>query len=463
VLEGVALIERVNELYTVRERERLVLDELRRYATGKQAFPLIIPQDAPREIRRMAQVARVNVIDIVMDSVVQSLIVEYVRTQSTVDSGPDPTAERLWRTWQANRMDGAQSGLYRAVATFGAAYVVGTTGSPDPVIRPMSPRRLTAVYGDDPDWPRYALESRPSGAWRLYDATHVHTLARGERGWELVSSAEHGAAQCPVVRYRFAADLDEDDEPLPLSPRLGRTREVDVVAGQVAPLIDLQDSIDITSFLLKVAEWYAAFRQRYAVGWTPETPGLKMAAAASQLWTFDQDPESMRLGEFAESTLDGYLRSRELGLKYAATLSQTPVHELIGELVNLSAEALAAAEAGRDRKINLLKLGLGESHEQTWQLVGQLGGYAVPVDLEVGWKDTSATAFGALVDGLGKLATMLQVPPSELWERIPGTSQQQLARWRKAAAEGDAIGKLTGLLDQQADPGTRLILPPSRG
>src|SRR5690606_24029712 len=113
-----------------------------------------------------------------------------------------------------------------------------------------------------------------------------------------------------------------------------------VVVGQIAPLMTLQDQINLTSFALKAAEWYSAFRQRWIVGWTPSSPEQKVQAAVSQVWTFDESPEDVRLGEFSETNLDGYLRSREAVLKYGATLSQTPVHELIGELVNLSAEAL---------------------------------------------------------------------------------------------------------------------------
>jgi hypothetical protein len=174
----------------------------------------------------------------------------------------------------------------------------------------------------------------------------------------------------------------------------------------------------------------------------------------------------MRLGEFAETTLDGYLRSREATLKYAATLSQTPVHELIGELVNLSAEALAAAEAGRERKVDERKTGMGESHEQTLQVVGRLMGVAIPDDAQVVWRDTSARAFGAVVDGLGKLAQMLQIPPQELWDRIPGVDQQDVRRFRAAAAQGDALANLTAMLDRQAAGGGErtspggVILPP---
>lgn len=331
-----------------------------------------------------------------------------------------------------------------------------------PVVRPVSPRRVHALYDDDsPDFPVMALEWRRGrgNRYRLYavdDDGDVVVYSLGydvkEKRFGLLDSSVLGISYVPVVKYVPHDDLDTDDEPIRIAGIGSATNSLVGVwtAGEVAPLMTLQDQTDISSFALKSAEWYSAFRQRWVVGWTPENRAQKMASGASQLWTFDEDPESIRLGEFSETTLDGFLRSREAVLKYAATLSQTPVHELIGELVNLSAEALAAAEAGRDRKVELAKTSLGESHELLAQVIGDLSGVEVPDDIEVVWRDTSARAFGAIVDGLGKVAQMLGVPPDMLWDRIPGVTRQDVERWRARQAEGDSMGQLTKLLEGQA-------------
>jgi hypothetical protein len=150
--------------------------------------------------------------------------------------------------------------------------------------------------------------------------------------------------------------------------------------------------------------------------------------------------------------------------KFAAVLSQTPVHELVGELVNLSAEALAAAEIGRDRMVGERKTGQAEAYEQALAVAVGYGGRELPVDTEMIYRDTSARAFGAVVDGLGKLAQMLSVPAAELWEKIPGATRQDVERWKKAAAEApDPMADVASMLDRQAG-GTRresgLILPP---
>jgi len=453
------------------------LDVLRRYWTGKQALPAVIPQDAPREIKVMARIARVNVIKIVVESITQSLIVTGVRT---ADEREDSAAVSAWATWQRNDMDRRQSALTRATTAYGTGYGVALPGSPVPVMRPVGPRQMTALYGSDDVWPVRALWRMSARRYRLLDDEAVYefvaesdselTLVPGADGGPVTGlhgATDYGRPVCPVIRFKDAEDLDEDDEVTPAVSLLSMLEtECDVVAGQVAPLMDLQDQINLTSFMIRVVEWYLGFRQRYMIG-KKLSPGEKVAAGASQLWTIDEDPDRLKLGEFSQTELRGLLDSRGEALKYAATLSQTPVHELIGELVNLSAEALAAAEIGRDRMVSERKSGQGTSYEQWLRLVCTYQGQTLPDDAQIDYADTSARAFGAVVDGLGKIAQMLQVPPQKLWARIPGVTKTDVEEWTKAFEEGDSLAQMNALLDRQANPGGGertssggVILPP---
>lgn len=418
-------LEKVKELIQLREAERDTLDEIRRYWVGRQGLPAVIPSDAPNEVREMARMSRVNICGIVVESLSQSLFVEGYRMPRQGEN------IGVWDVWQANRMDARQSGIHRAALAYGVAYAVVLPGKPAPVIRGLSPRRMTTQYGFDPDWPVFALERRGK-RWRLYTSDQI---------WEFDSVLEastvsaHSMGVTPVIRYLDAVDLDIDDEVGDERPWARSKLSAQAIAGQVVPLAPLQDQIDFTTFNLLVAQQYSAFRQRYIIGWTGTTENDRLKASASRFWVFEDEAETMRVGEFEQTDLDGYIKSREASLRHAATLSQTPVHELIGELVNLSAEALAAAEAGRDRKVADRQTLLGESHEQMLGLVGQLTGRDVPIDAEMLWRDTSARAFGAVVDGLGKLATMLQIPPEMLWEKIPGVTQAEIERWKQARAD----------------------------
>lgn len=438
-------IDRARDLHATRETERRRLDDVRRYWKGRQRMPVAISAGVPPEFAVLVRTSQTNFIDLVVESLAQSLAVVGFRGARAADNAD------VWNVWQANKFDARQGALHRAVLAYGVAYAVVSPGTPVPVIRGLSPRLLTAAFdGDEADWPTYALEFRPGPAkqWRLYDTECVYTL-RGEGGtFEFVELAEHGAEVTPVVRYLEAQDPDWDNEPTDESAQAGQVDPRQVI-GQVAPLMTLQDQINLTTLELHIAQHYGAHRQRFVIGWLAPDEATRLKVSASSFITLEDAPDQVKIGSLDATPLDGYLKSRDASVRQLAATSQTPAHELIGELVNLSAEALAAAEAGRDRKVADRQTTIGESHEQTLALAGTMAGLDVPVDAQVVWRDTSARSFAATVDGLGKLAALLDVPPESLWERVPGVSQQDVDAWKAKAASGDALTNLAKILDRQ--------------
>ena len=466
MLSGKQAAEQVELLRSTHDAERAQLNKIRRYWKGRQPLPTVIPQDSPQQVKRMARIARVTVCPVGIDALAQSTFVDGFRGGGLPESQQAMLDDPIWKAWQANKMDARQTGLHRSTFAYRAAYTIVLPGDPYPVIRTVSPRQLTAFYADDPDWPMWALERASDGdgdrLWKLYDESAVYYVSEGrsyvngqqQTTFTAVETREHGLGVVPVIRYLDEDDLDCDDEVDDLSGANNPT------GGQIAPLMSLQDQIDLTTFGLLVAQWYAAFRQRYVIGWIPESERQMVRMGSSRIMYFE-DPatdsgqgagDGVKVGEFGQTDLGGYIESRERILKYAATLSQTPVHELVGDLVNLSAEALAAAENGHESKVAERKTLLGESHEQTLRLVGQIMGEDVPDDAQVVWRDTSARTWAATVDGLGKLATMLGVPAPELWTMIPGVTQQDVERWKAQAQTGDAFAQLQALLDKQTQP-----------
>jgi hypothetical protein len=354
---------------------------------------------------------------------------------------PNAAAEEpAWEIWQRNRMDARQTAAHRAALTYGAAYAVVLPGDPVAVIRPVSPRALTALYEDD-DWPVLALEHRRSlrpgvKLYRLLDERSAWWIEVDDRGAPTVVRREqHGVGVVPVVR--FLTTLDAEPESWS--------------RGEVEPLIPLQDQINITTFGLLVAQHYGAFRQRYIIGWLAESEAKALEASARKLWTFED--ENVKVGEFGQTDLRGYLESREATLRALATVSQTPAHELLGQLVNLSADALAAMERSHRAKVAERQVVFGEAWEQVLELAAEIDGQPTDPAAYVRWRDTEARSLAQTADALGKLVTMLGVPPQELWERIPGVSQQEVERWKARAAEGSALEQLARVLTEQARTG----------
>jgi hypothetical protein len=389
----------------------------------------------PAEVIKIAKLARVNFLRLIVDASAQSLYVDGYSIPSAppvaADAavGYDDSAESYaWRAWQANRLDARQTGIHRSALSYGVSYATVLPGTPFPVVRGYSARTLTAYYGTDDSWPVYAVVNR-GNLIRLIDDELVRTYVKTDDGLTLIGApAGHGASVCPVVAYRPTVDLD------------------DPTLGDVEPLIPLQDQINLTTFGLLVAQHYSAFRQRYIVGWMADSEAEAVVASARRLWTFDSDPSEVSIGEFSETTLAGYLESREHSIKHLATASQTPVHEMIGSLANLSAEALVAARDSHGRKLKERESSFGESHEQMLALVAGMGGAAASPEAHVRWRDMEGRSLSKTADALSKLKD-LGVPDIALWKKIPGVTDDDVREWEQLLEQQRAADPMRAIMD----------------
>ena len=303
-------------------------------------------------------------------------------------------------------------------------------------VSPGKQRRVVLLYDE---------QSR----YRLTGSTDSRIL-RLDDGPDAVM--EHGLGVCPVVRHRAGDDLDGDES----------------VRGEIEPLFDLQDQLNMTMFNLLMAQHYGAFRQRYVSGMVATdadgNPKAPFEAAVDKLWVAED--ADTKFGEFSATDLSGYLSSAEAQIKHIATVSQTPPHNLLGQMANLIAEALNAARDGLNSKVAETKSVLGESHEQTMRLASLAAGDEAgwqDTSAQTVWRDTASRSLAQTVDALGKLTQMLGVPAQELWERIPGVSQQDVTRWKAAAEKGDALGQLNGIIAKQMAPAAEpAAVPPGQ-
>lgn len=441
----------VRTLLELRRAEQDRLDVIAAYVRGDHNS-VYVPKSARDEYTWLRKRAKVNMMRLVVTVLAQNLYVDGYRPAGLAENS------EAWRFWQANRMDARQHGVHRTALKYGIGYNLVLPGEPVPVITPMSPRRMTAFYGDpvNDEWPIYAIEvtrERVKGSdgklgeisrVRLFDDTASYRFTSSQAGQRVTfdGTEEHELGVCPVVRYLNEVDLDEDE----------------AVAGEVEPLIELQDQVNSTTFNLLMAQQYTAFRQRWVTGMAPAAdsegrPIEPFRPGVDRLWVAED--ETTKFGEFGQTELTGYLESRKESITEMATISQTPPYYLLGVVANLSAESLAAARDGLDRKIDERKSTFGESHEQTLRLASlaakdQKGWEDLAA--QVVWRDTSTRALAQTVDALGKLSQMLNVPPQELWEKIPGVTQTDIQRWKATAEKADAMAQLNQMLERQMAP-----------
>jgi hypothetical protein len=348
--------------------------------------------------------------------------------------------------------------VHRSAIGHGASFVKvlpatsRITGEDSAIVRGVSALRMAAFYDDlDDEWPVYALQcdQQPPNefgiqddvwAVQLIDEVTVHHLRVRGQGldagdWEYVSYEDpHNVGVTPVIRYTNLIDLD------------GKAM------GEIAPIVPLLRRVDQDTFDRLMVQRYGAWKVRYASGMAePKTDAEKKAAAAF-LSIADMlvasDPDT-KFGTLDATDIKGFIEATDADLRVLAAVTQTPPHHLLGLSANLQAEALAAAEAGLQRKSDDFKIVNGTQHERLLRLVAWIVGDEVTAtapNIEIRWKDTESRSLVQAADALTKLAQGLGVPVEMLWDRIPNWTDDDTAR----ALELIESGAVDALIEQIA-------------
>ena len=138
-----------------------------------------------------------------------------------------------------------------------------------------------------------------------------------------------------------------------------------------------------------------------------------------------------KFGTLDETPLDGFIAAFEQDVETLGALADIPPSYLLAKMVEMSAEALAASEAGLARKVMKRQATFGESWEQVMRLAAHIAGdddRAADFNVQVKWRQLEPRFLAQAADGLGKMAQMLGVPVELLWERLPGWTQQDVER-----------------------------------
>jgi hypothetical protein len=400
--------------------------------------------------------SRVPWLTLVVTACAQALYVDGFRSEL------DPAADRAgsgdterrasppWRTWLANGMDRRQIALHRATLAYGWSFAKvlpgedPVTGASMSVIRGVSPRKMYALWEDaaEDDWPRYTMQvmdSTRNGEHRVRvlddEAEHELTIETG--GTQVHYTGEigrHSAGVCPVVRFSNMLDLE------------GRT------PGEVEPHIAIAARINKTSYDRLLTQHFNSWKVRTVAGLAEpddeETATRKKLQLRQDDMLIAEDPDT-RFGSLDETPLEGFIAAHQSDVETLAAVSQTPTHELTGQMANLSAEALAAARAALNQKVHERQKSFGASHAQMLRLAVALEGdesYAADPTGRVTWQDMEIRSMTQAADALGKMAQMLGVPPTALWGMVPGVEKTDVAEWVRLAEEGDPI---TRMLERQ--------------
>lgn len=448
------------QLLTILFNDRPRLLWIDNYIHGFHADPYV-PDTATNEYKILVSRAVTNWMPLIVGTPAQALYVDNVRPGRDLD----PYSKDLlpeWEHWQLSRLDSRQSAIYRAALGYGHSFTLTELRGGKIQTKGLSPLNTSAVFADPAndetpraaftitDWPSENNDSWGTASmWDDLYEYEVRFRSLGDTESVRVSRvATHKATSCPVTRFAAHVDLD------------GRT------LGVVEPLITLQDRINQTVFDMLIIQTGGAFKVRTAAGMAPpyktryvenESGVMELQPvtdangqpvmqdiqinAMKLLWA--EDPTT-KFGTLDETPLDGYLKAIEDAIRQLSAISQTPPHYLLGQIANLSAEALQAAETTLERKVAEFRQVFGESWERVFRLAAELNGIEGAIDdykIEVGWRDMEARAMAKTADGLLKLR-QLGAPLKGLLELVPGMTKTMLDDWAEYIEAEDSAAQL---------------------
>lgn len=423
------------------ERERL--DKIDRWYRRAED-DIRLPAGTSAEKKGLLELARTPWLGLVVTTAAQMLYVDGYRSpEAREDSKP-------WDTWLRNDLESRQIAIHRAALAYGYSYETVLPGVVDgartAVMRGISPREMFAAYQDPAAdlWPDVAMRVKegPKGVryFDVYDDEAVHHLAREDGTLQYIDHDLHGAGVCPVVRFVNLPDLE------------GRTD------GEVEPFVPTAARINKTTYDRLLAQHFNSWRIITATGL--EAPSSPEETAATKMRLRQEDvltgEEGVAFGSLPETQLQGFIEAWRSDIETLAAVSQTPSHNLTGQMINLSAEALAAAESMMQRKVLERRKSLGVSHEQALRLAAHIEGdaeAAADFKAHVTWQDLESRSLAQAVDAWGKAVQMLGIPARTVWGKIPGISQTDVQEMLAAAAEQDVFATLLGETQGQQVPG----------
>ena len=413
------------------------------YLHGRFDLPYS-PKGMSPEHKAMMRRARQNWCEIPVNAAVQALAVDGFRSgdQRLTDERSSESPE--WDLWQRSNLDAKQAQVHRSAVAYGQAFTVVERGEDGRAyVRVLSALRTVCLFEDalsDDNavlalsvmrWPGRGpdggLKSGHALAWDRAYRYDVELPADGSEPRVGEGFPHGGVGHCPVTR--FVSQMDDE----------GR------VQGAVLPLKNWQDTFNQVLFNLLVEQSHGAHRVLWATGLEPEmavdenglpivgedgVPVRRPIAAGPGDFLVNSSPEG-RFGSLPVGDQEGYIRAMDALIKDFSAISQTPPNFLLGQMANLSADALNAAEKSFRRKVELYRTQFGEAWERTLRLGMVLEGRPERSQWEhneVLWRDLESAAMSQTADALSKLRE-IGVPSRGLWEMVPGVSPVQLDRW----------------------------------
>lgn len=351
--------------------------------------------------RALQRYARANYTGLVANSVLERLEVTGFSTGADAAQSQD---KKAWQIWQANRLDVNSTLVHGAALVFSRSYVIVGPNKKDPT--------TPLITAEDPRQVISALD--PSDRTTVLAALKVYD--------DDIFNLRHAVLFLPAKVYYFQATLpktkdvrellrepemvfDDDDPTSMITDETGSVPnplgEVPVVAfvnrpqldgtgiGEFEDVIDVQDRINNAILDRLVISKMQAYRQRWMSGVSMKdengNPLTPLQPGADLVWSVEDD--KAKFGDFDQTDLTPVLKATSADVTDLAAISRTPPHYLLGAIVNISGDALQAAEAGLVSKCRDRIRSYSDSWESVMRLAFKLINIDLPPDTQTQWSD----------------------------------------------------------------------------
>lgn len=404
-------------------------DLLERYVIGDHPLPLGDDRYV-KALREMQRKARTNYYGLVTMAPVERMKINGFRFGST-EGEADKDAEKFW---MANDMDLQSRLVHLCAATFGDMYVMVSPpedGGDIPVITAedprwcateADPRRRTLtraglrMWQDDMEEKILAVLLLPDQIWyaegpsvdpnvRMDKATLTGKLfGNGPDAFKFVGSMPNKLGEVPIVRFPWIPSFN------------------DTSLGEAEMVMDIQDRINGEILHRLIISKAQAYKQRMISGVSvPQQRGRgrkpPFDPGSDAIWIVES-PDAKPF-EFKEADLTQLLAAVRDDVGDMAAITKTPPHYLLGEVVNVSGDALKAAEGGLVSKTRERMTSCGWSWEKVQKLCFKYRGDSRAEEplSETIWADPEVKSRAELADAAVK-ENSLGIPLQLTMERL---------------------------------------------
>ncbi|MFP3914947.1 MAG: phage portal protein, partial [Actinomycetota bacterium] len=235
--------------------------------------------------------------------------------------------------------------------------------------------------------------------------------------------------------------------------------------GEVEPYIEVISRMNQTVLDRHLVERFGAWVVRWATGLELPTKtneegeeeedqeakqALKMKMSIEDI-LISENPDA-KFGTLSATDMEPYVNAEEWQARNLAVISRSTPSQFVGQVENLSADAIAALNAPHLGKVARHKTNLGEQAERMFRLVARYQDRTIDHSSQALWRNSEFRSLAQLADGLSKLVSDLKIPPDQFWPFVAqslGRPQQDVEQWRRAARDTDRLGELlANLVDE---------------